>query len=162
MGRQTIEGKERIPEIFITYKVVRKIPGGKYRGVRYDLIPEGEGVVLDVFNDEIQGRKSIFDGDTWIKVNPTETLNESKQEFNPELKEGDFIRIYDVDKDSPLISQKGYTDQDRYMMYGGDSVPEIFKVYVVMLVTKYKTTQFGKEGEKMYVLMGPDMNPSRP
>jgi len=279
---QTMEGKERIPDIFITYKVVRKIPGGKYRRVRYDLIPEGEGVVLDMSNDEFMESKSIFDGDIWIKVNPTETLNESKQEispvlkygdvitildiptptigfgddksreerqsyafgepqlfkpywvwkpsygapkregtyiivpldevselqklghlkpedeglpahlhrklrtirrsrgdqwvktnqteplneskqqFNPDLKEGDFIRIYDVDKDSPIISREGYTDQDRYMMYGGESIPEIFKVYVVMLVTKYKTTQFDKEGEKMYVLMGPDMNPSRP
>jgi len=101
-------------------------------------------------------------GDQWVKTNPTQTLNEAKQEFNPDLKEGDFIRIYDVDKDSPIISREGYTDQDRYMMYGGESIPEIFKVYVVMLVTKYKTTQFDKEGEKMYVLMGPDMNPSRP
>ena len=73
-----------------------------------------------------------------------------------------FIRIYDVNKDLPIISREGYTDQDRYMMYGGDSIPEIFKVYVVMLVTKYKTTQFGTEGEKMYVLLGPDMDTSNP
>ena len=124
------------------------------------LKPEDEGLPGHLHKKLRVIRRSR--GDQWIKTNQTEPLNESKQEFNPELKEGDFIRIYDVDKDSPIISREGYTDQDRYMMYGGESIPEIFKVYVVMLVTKYKTTQFGREGEKMYVLMGPDMNPSRP
>ncbi len=101
-------------------------------------------------------------GDQWVKTNPTQTLNETKQEFNPELKQGDFVRIYDVDKVSPVISREGYVTQDRYMLYGGDSIPEMFKVYIVMLVTKHKVTQSGTEGEKMYVLLGPDMDTSRP
>ena len=124
------------------------------------LKPEDEGLPGHLHKKLRTIRRSR--GDQWLMINHTEPLNESKQQFNPELKEGDFIRIYDVDKDSPIISREGYTDQDRYTMYGGDSIPEIFKVYVVMLVTKYKTTQFGREGEKIYVLMGPDMNPSRP
>ena len=124
------------------------------------LKPEDEGLPGHLHRKLRVIRRSR--GDQWVKTNPTQTLNEAKQEFNPELKQGDFIRIYDVNKDLPIISREGYTDQDRYMMYGGDSIPEIFKVYVVMLVTKYKTTQFGTEGEKMYVLLGPDMDTSHP
>ncbi len=124
------------------------------------LKPGGEGLPGHLHRKLKTIRRSI--GDQWVKTNQTEPLNESKEEFNPELKQGDFIRIYDVNKDLPIISREGYTDQDRYMMYGGDSIPEIFKVYVVMLVTKYKTTQFGTEGEKMYVLLGPDMDTSNP
>ena len=36
--------------------------------------------------------KIIYSVDDWIKVNPTEPLNESKEEFNPELKQGDFYK----------------------------------------------------------------------
>jgi len=166
----------RKPTLFTqNYEVVGVNFGLDVRKRHYDLLPEGwmemmvkgeDGSGKENYDDytlfKNREAKTIYPGDVWIKTNPTQTLNESKQEFNPELIVGDFIRIYDVDKDSPIISREGYIDQDRYMMYGGDSIPEIFKVYVVMLVTKYKTTQFGREGEKMYVLMGPDMDPSRP
>jgi hypothetical protein len=172
------------PELFTNY-VVDKIGEGGWRvegtmrGVNkwYDLLPENwedelswrvelNGKMFTSAEDEDITKSTISrilrDGDTWIKVNPTETLNESKQELNPELKQGDFIRIYNVDKDPPIISREGYTDQDRYMMYGSDSVPQIFKVYVVMMATTHK--RMGREGEKnekIYVLLGPDMNTSR-
>ncbi len=124
------------------------------------LKPEDEGLPGHLHRKLRTIRRSR--GDQWVKTNQTEPLNESKQELNPELKQGDFIRIYNVDKDPPIISREGYTDQDRYMMYGGDSIPEIFKVYVVMMATTHK--RMGREGEKnekIYVLLGPDMNTSR-
>ena len=171
-----IDGEhERMPKLFTTvYEVIRK---GDAKWTRkkegrfewYDLLPENfreqirkEELVWENEFKSIYHQTPQSSGDVWIKVNPTQTLNETKQEFNPELKQGDFVRIYDVDKVSPVISREGYVTQDRYMLYGGDSIPEMFKVYVVMLVTKHKVTQSGTEGEKMYVLLGPDMDTSRP
>ena len=132
------------------------------------VIPVGLEKLLNQYGISImpkqRGKDEDGNGiDDYIDVTQNDNLlNESKQELNPELKQGDFIRIYNVDKDSPIISREGYTDQDRYMMYGGDSIPEIFKVYVVMMSTTHK--RMGREGEKnekIYVLLGPDMNTRR-
>ena len=88
-----IDGEHvRMPELFTT---VYEVVGSEFWGGWYDLLPEGWKEMM-VKGEDGSGKenyddytlfynhegKTIYDGDVWIKVNSTETLNESKEQIN--------------------------------------------------------------------------------
>lgn len=123
------------PELFTNY-VVDKIGEGGWRvegtmrGVNkwYDLLPEKwedelswrmelNGKMFTSAEDEDITKSTISrilrDGDTWIKVNPTETLNESDPKVGTGKKpKGSGRRLYTDEDPSDTVSVKFRTKED--------------------------------------------------
>ena len=94
-------------------------------GEWYDLLPENFREQKNVGERDVRNDfKTIYHGDVWVKVNPTETLSEQREptKLNTELEEGDEILVVDIDRDreagqtmytSPM---RGYRPE-RYIPY---------------------------------------------